>query len=121
MIAVDPAWLQVIWMTLWVVHHLQEMGKLMTEVVWPVDRLAKELAGVGKEIARLENQMRMTGSTRTVGDVDMDLEKLEVGVFPSERWSYEDLCFVSLWIAWRPRMSGSPPHSQCYERGPRFG
>ena len=57
--------------------HLQEMGKLMTEVVWPVDRLAKDLAGMGKEIARLENQMRMTGSTRTVGDVDMDLEKLE--------------------------------------------
>lgn len=50
----------------------------MTEVVWPIDRLAKELAGVRKEVTRLENQMRMMGSTRTVGDVDVDLDKLEV-------------------------------------------
>ena len=53
----------------------------MTEVVWPVDRLAKELAGVRNEVTRLENQMRMMGSMRTVGDVDVALEKLEVRYF----------------------------------------
>lgn len=83
--------------------HLQEMGKLMTEVVWPVDRLAKDLAGMGKEIARLENQMRMTGSTRTVGDVDMDLEKLEVGYFlvlKSSREFGRGLRTMGFFIAW---------------------
>jgi len=57
--------------------RVQEIGKLMTEVVWPVDRLAKDLAAAAKEIVRLENQMKIAGSTRTVSDVDMDLDVLE--------------------------------------------
>jgi hypothetical protein len=56
---------------------MQEIGKLMTEVVWPVDRLAKELAAADKEIVKLENQMKIAGSIRTVSDVDMDLDVLE--------------------------------------------
>jgi len=56
---------------------VQEIGKLTTMVVWPVDRLAKDLAAAAKEIVRLENQMKIAGSTRTMSNVGMDLDVLE--------------------------------------------
>ena len=65
---------------------MQELQDLRTEVVWPVDRLYTEIAQLSKEIVRLENQMKISGSTRTVADVDTDLESLE-----SERGSKERL------------------------------
>lgn len=56
---------------------LQELQQLRTDVVWPIDRLASDITQLTKEITRLENQMKVAGSTRTVADVDNDLETAE--------------------------------------------
>ena len=63
---------------------MQEVQHLNTDVVWTIDRLAIEIATGGKEIARIENRMKIAGSARTVGDVDAELEELD-----SERGNLE--------------------------------
>ena len=53
------------------------MQSINSDVVWNIDRLAGEVSTAGKEVTRIENRMKITGSTRTVGDVDSDLEALD--------------------------------------------
>ncbi len=53
------------------------MQSINSDVVWNVDRLAAEVSTVVKEVTRIENRMKIAGSTRTVGDVDADLEALD--------------------------------------------
>ena len=53
------------------------MQSISSDVVWNIDRLAGEVSTAGKEVIRIENRMKISGSTRTVGDVDSDLEALE--------------------------------------------
>ena len=57
----------------------------MKDVVWQVDRLAGEVSSSTREITRLENQTKVAGSTRTVADVDADLEALEAARSQHER------------------------------------
>jgi hypothetical protein len=56
---------------------VQEAQKLHAEVVWRIDRLAAELADAQGDVAQLSAQARSSGSPRTVGDVDADMEALE--------------------------------------------
>lgn len=56
---------------------VQEAQKLHAEVVWRIDRLATELADAQRDVAQLSAQARSSGSPRTVGDVDADMEALE--------------------------------------------
>lgn len=56
---------------------VQEAQKLHAEVVWRIDRLAAELADAQRDVAQLSAQARSSGSPRTVGDVDADMEALE--------------------------------------------
>ncbi len=56
---------------------MQEAQKLHAEVVWQIDRLAVELAEAQRDVAQLTAQARSSGSARTVGDVDTDMEALE--------------------------------------------
>ena len=53
------------------------MQSINSDVVWNIDRLAGEVGTAGKEVTRIENRMKISGSTRTVGDVDTDLEALD--------------------------------------------
>ena len=56
---------------------LQEAQKLHGEVVWQIDRLAVDLADARRDVQQLSAQARASGSQRTVGDVDADMEALE--------------------------------------------
>ena len=56
---------------------LQEAQKLHGEVVWQIDRLAVDLADARRDVQQLSAQARVSGSQRTVGDVDADMEALE--------------------------------------------
>ena len=64
---------------------MQEGQQLMKDVIWQVDRLTGEVASATREMTRLENQMKVAGSTRTVADVDADLEALEAARNQLER------------------------------------
>ena len=64
---------------------MQEGQQLARDVIWQLDRLAGEVASSRREITRLENQMKVAGSTRTVADVDADLEALEAARSQLER------------------------------------
>lgn len=53
--------------------------------MWPVDRLASDVSQLSKDITRLENQMQIAGGTRTVADVDGELEQLDSEKSEKER------------------------------------
>ena len=50
---------------------------MVTEVVWAVDRLARELAEARADVAQLSASSAGQGPARSVSDVDDDLEQLE--------------------------------------------
>lgn len=56
---------------------MQEIQQITSDVVWNIDRLSAEVAGARKDVARTENRMKVSGSARTVGDVDAELEALD--------------------------------------------
>lgn len=64
---------------------MQEIQQVNSEVIWAADRLAGEIITMSRDITRLENRMKIAGSTRTVADVDADLESLESGRSELER------------------------------------
>lgn len=90
---------------------LQEFQQLLREAVWPMDRLAGEIADLKNEIAVLENRMRASGSIRAVGAVDSELEALEGERAKNERQKDELL-------RRQGRLRQLPPWS-CWLRSPR--
>lgn len=56
----------------------QTIQQLLAEVVWPVDRLIADIAGIKRDIKRLEGAQAVPGSERALADVDSDLTALEL-------------------------------------------
>lgn len=56
---------------------MQEAQKLHAEVVWRAGRLAGELAEARRDVEQLSAQARFNGATRTISDVDADMEALD--------------------------------------------
>ena len=69
----------------------QDCQQLLQEVVWPLDRLATDIAASKNEAARVQNRMKIAGCTRTVADVDSELEALEAERSQLERQKDEIL------------------------------
>lgn len=60
-------------------RELREIGTLKQSAI-SVTRLAKEIERAGQEITNIENELTVTGSTKTLEEVEQELSSLSDGM-----------------------------------------